>query len=86
MTSVLLNTWKGEIEKLLLEACYSGERFILRRKDGTEVALVPMEDLQVLESHSLGDRVIIKRKNGIEVALVPMEDLAVLNEIEEDLI
>ncbi|MBI3260743.1 MAG: hypothetical protein HYZ54_14890 [Ignavibacteriae bacterium] len=40
----------GKTENLLLEACYSGERIVLTGKDGCEAALVPVEDLEVLEA------------------------------------
>lgn len=39
----------GEFEKLFLEAAYSGERFFVQREDGVSFAIVPCEDLQILE-------------------------------------
>ena len=43
------NNWEGCLEDYLKEACFSGERIILEGVDGTQAALVPMEDLEVLE-------------------------------------
>lgn len=37
------------LEKLLLEASYSGERYIIQREDGSSVGIVPMEDVNTLE-------------------------------------
>jgi hypothetical protein len=38
-----------ELEHIFLEAAYSGERFLMEGDEGFEVAIVPREDLQVLE-------------------------------------
>jgi len=38
-----------ELERLILEAAYAGERFLIQRDDGVEVAIVPSEDLALLE-------------------------------------
>ncbi len=38
-----------ELEKLLLEVSYSGERCIIQRADGVNVGIVPLEDIKVLE-------------------------------------
>lgn len=37
------------MEKLLSGACHSGERIVLTGKEGNQVAIVPLEDLGVLE-------------------------------------
>jgi len=36
-------------EKFVLEAWHSGERFVIKNKNGCLAAIVPMEDLAVLE-------------------------------------
>ena len=36
-------------ENLLIKTYYSGERFVVKRKDGLSIALVPTEDLEMLE-------------------------------------
>ena len=38
-----------ELEKVLLEVSYSGERYLIQRTDGVSFAIVSSEDLQVLE-------------------------------------
>lgn len=38
-----------ELERMLVEASYSGERFILQREDGVSVGIVPVEDVKILE-------------------------------------
>jgi hypothetical protein len=38
-----------ELERVLLEVSYSGERYLIQRTDGVSFAIVPSEDLQVLE-------------------------------------
>jgi hypothetical protein len=38
-----------ELEALIIEAWSSGERFMIQREDGVSAAIVPMEDLEVLE-------------------------------------
>lgn len=40
---------KKEWEQLLLATHFSGERFIIRGKEGLLAALVPVEDLKVIE-------------------------------------
>ena len=49
MTRISRNVDSKELEKILLEASYSGERYLLQRPDGVSIAIVPIEDLQVLE-------------------------------------
>lgn len=39
-----------DLERMFLDAAYSGERFFIEREDGVEVAIVPREDLQILET------------------------------------
>ncbi len=41
--------WETQVEDFLKEAYYSGERFILEGRGGVKAALVPLEDLEVLE-------------------------------------
>lgn len=38
-----------ELERIILEASYSGERFLVQRADGVSIGIVPLEDLKVLE-------------------------------------
>ena len=38
------------MEELLVAACYNGERFVVRGQDGIAAAIVPLEDLEVLEN------------------------------------
>lgn len=38
-----------DLENLIIQACYSGERFIIEREDGISAAIVPTEDLKILE-------------------------------------
>ncbi len=38
------------MEELLVAACYNGERFVVRGQDGVAAAIVPLEDLEVLEN------------------------------------
>jgi len=40
---------KGELSKLLKQAYYEGERQLLKTQEGEQAALVPIEDLQLLE-------------------------------------
>ncbi len=50
MTVKLVNeNDKESLEKFLAEACYSGERFAIKGKDGFLAAIVPIEDLAILE-------------------------------------
>lgn len=39
-----------QIEQLLQAACYSGERILVKGIDGALAAVVPIEDLEVLET------------------------------------
>ena len=41
--------WDGKVEDYLKEAYFSGERIVLHGKEGVKAAIVPMEDLEVLE-------------------------------------
>ncbi|MCB9092681.1 MAG: hypothetical protein AB7H48_01495 [Parachlamydiales bacterium] len=45
----LEKNWEGKLEQYLKEACFSGERIILEGEEGIKAALVPIEDLEVLE-------------------------------------
>jgi hypothetical protein len=47
--AVLEKDWGGEAERLLSDTYYSGTRIVLTGKEGTQVAIVPLEDLGVLE-------------------------------------
>lgn len=38
-----------DLERVILEAAYAGERFLIQRDDGVKVAIVPSEDLELLE-------------------------------------
>ena len=38
-----------ELERVILQAAYAGERFLIQRGDGVSVAIVPSEDLELLE-------------------------------------
>lgn len=38
-----------DLERMFLEASYSGERFVIQQKDGIAVGIVPIEDVQILE-------------------------------------
>ena len=38
-----------ELERMLLEAHYSGERYLVQRPDGVSFGIVPPEDLELLE-------------------------------------
>lgn len=40
---------RQQLERMFLEAAYSGERFILQRDDGSSVGIVPVEDMAILE-------------------------------------
>ncbi len=40
---------KKEWEQLLLAAQFEGERFLVKGKDGVLAAIVPVEDLEVIE-------------------------------------
>ncbi len=46
---IVLENKEENLEKFLVEACYSGERFIVKGEEGFLAAIVPMEDLEVLE-------------------------------------
>lgn len=46
---VTKKTDSKDLEKCLIEAWSSGERFVIQRLDGVSAAIVPMEDLKVLE-------------------------------------
>jgi hypothetical protein len=48
-TIKLMDSKKEKLEKVLAEAYYSGERFVIKGKEGSLAAIVPMEDLAVLE-------------------------------------
>ena len=48
-TKVVRGFQKENLEKCLHEAWYAGERFIVKGKEGDLAAIVPMEDLAVLE-------------------------------------
>ena len=37
------------LQKMIMEASYSGERFIVQREDGSAIAIVPIEDVDTLE-------------------------------------
>lgn len=37
------------LKKMIMEASYSGERFIVQREDGSSIAIVPVEDVDTLE-------------------------------------
>ncbi len=37
-----------KLKQAVTQACYSGERFIIRGEDGLAAAIVPVEDLEVL--------------------------------------
>ena len=51
MKSVVLGEdWEGKVEKLLREAWYSGERDVLKNTNGEKAAIVPLEDLELLEA------------------------------------
>ncbi|NNM43644.1 MAG: hypothetical protein HKM07_04815 [Chlamydiae bacterium] len=39
----------SEVQELMVSAWYSGERIVLKGRDGVLAALVPVEDLEVLE-------------------------------------
>ncbi|MCB1075388.1 MAG: hypothetical protein KDK59_07620 [Simkania sp.] len=43
------SNWEEEVETFLRKAYFSGERMILRGKEGVSAALVPLEDLEILE-------------------------------------
>ena len=38
-----------DLEKMFVEASYSGERFVIQREDDIAVGIVPIEDVQTLE-------------------------------------
>lgn len=38
------------LEEIFLEASFSGERFVIQRKDGVSVGIVPIEDVAILEN------------------------------------
>ena len=38
-----------DLEKLIIEAWASGERFVVQREDGVSAAIVSSEDLKILE-------------------------------------
>lgn len=38
-----------EVQELIVSACYSGERAVIKEKNGATAALVPIEDLEILE-------------------------------------
>lgn len=46
---VTKKTDSKELEGLIIEAWSSGERFVIQRTDGVSAAIVPVEDLKVLE-------------------------------------
>ncbi len=37
------------LKKMIIEASYSGERFIVQREDGSSIGIVPIEDMDTLE-------------------------------------
>ncbi len=43
-----------KLKKAVIQACYSGERFIVKGKDGLAAAIVPVEDLEVLGQIEVG--------------------------------
>ena len=45
----LEKNWEGKLEEYLKEAFFSGERIMLEEKERVKAALVPLEDLEVLE-------------------------------------
>lgn len=49
MTAKIVIDQEQELETLVLEAWYSGERFAIKNKNGFLAAIVPIEDLAVLE-------------------------------------
>ncbi len=49
MSAKIIIEQEQKLEKLVLEAWYSGERFAIKSKNGFLAAIVPMEDLAVLE-------------------------------------
>ena len=49
MTAKVVMDQEQELEALIFEAWYSGERFAIKNKNGFLAAIVPMEDLAVLE-------------------------------------
>ena len=48
-TKVVRENQEENLESWLFEAWYSGERFIVDRGEGISAAIVPIEDLEVLE-------------------------------------
>lgn len=49
MTAKIIMDQEQKLETLIFEAWYSGERFAIKDKNGFLAAIVPMEDLAVLE-------------------------------------
>ena len=49
MSAIIVINQEAQLEKLVLEAWYSGERFVIKNENGFLAAIVPMEDLAVLE-------------------------------------
>jgi hypothetical protein len=51
MTSVYITkkTNMDELVKIMLEASFSGERFLVQMENGASFGIVPNEDLNVLE-------------------------------------
>ena len=48
-TRIIENDMSEHLQEEFLDVCYAGERLVIRNKEGAAVALVPMEDLEVLE-------------------------------------
>lgn len=46
---VVVNNNCDQTKKLLIDACYSGDRFVVEGEDGVLAAIVPLEDLEILE-------------------------------------
>jgi len=49
MSAKIIIDSEHQLEQLVLEAWYAGERFAIKNKHGFLAAIVPMEDLAVLE-------------------------------------
>ena len=43
-----------KLKQAITQACYSGERFIIKGKDGLAAAIVPIEDLEILGQIEVG--------------------------------
>jgi|JI102314A2RNA_FD_contig_31_4453345_length_534_multi_1_in_0_out_0_1 hypothetical protein len=49
MHTTTKENWEGKVEEFLKEVYFSGERIVLEGKEGVKAALVPLEDLEILE-------------------------------------